>query len=70
MAIYISDLARIYPFALKGIILVLYDPEKTNRPWKLVGHEKHSTGSEAIQHERFLKTGQQKERLKKRFDKY
>ncbi len=40
---------------------------KPNRPWKLVGYETHSTRSEAVRRERFLKTGQQKAILKRRF---
>lgn len=38
-------------------------------PWKLVGTESYNTRSEAVRRERFLKTGQQKELLKKGFEK-
>ena len=42
---------------------------KSYRPWKLLGYEKFNTRQEAVKREKFLKTGQQKELLKKRFDK-
>lgn len=38
------------------------------RPWKLVGLEEYSSRSEAVQRERFLKSGQQKEILKKKYN--
>jgi putative endonuclease len=41
---------------------------KPNRPWKLMGYEVFNTRSEAYRREKFLKTGQQKEVLKKKFD--
>jgi len=41
---------------------------KSNRPWELVGYETYNTRSEAYRREMFLKTGQQKELLKKKFD--
>lgn len=41
---------------------------KPNRPWRLLKFEIFLTRSEAVQRERFLKTGQQKERLKKMFE--
>ncbi|MBI2889132.1 MAG: GIY-YIG nuclease family protein [Candidatus Liptonbacteria bacterium] len=37
------------------------------RPWKLLGHERHETRSEAVRREVFLKNHQQKEILKRRF---
>jgi putative endonuclease len=40
---------------------------KTCRPWVLVGSEEYQTRSEAFRREMFLKTGQQKELLKKKF---
>ncbi len=42
---------------------------KPYRPWILLGYEEFNTRKDAINHEMFLKTGQQKERLKKKFDK-
>ncbi|HEY4509233.1 MAG TPA: GIY-YIG nuclease family protein [Candidatus Paceibacterota bacterium] len=42
---------------------------KGYRPWKLVGLEKYETRSEAVLKERFFKTGQQKEILKKKYEK-
>ena len=41
---------------------------KANRPWRLMGNEEYDSRSEAVRRERFLKTGQQKEILKKRFE--
>lgn len=38
---------------------------KANRPWRLVRQESFATRSEAVKREMFLKTGQQKELLKK-----
>lgn len=35
------------------------------KPWRLVGCEEYESRSEAVQRERFLKSGQQKELLKK-----
>ena len=37
------------------------------RPWELLACESYNTRSEAVQRERFLKTHQQKEMLKKKF---
>jgi putative endonuclease len=36
-----------------------------NRPWELMGRSVFSTRAEAVKQERFLKTGQQKERLRR-----
>ena len=41
---------------------------KFYRPWQLLGYEVYSTRSEAVQRERFLKTHQQKEILRKRYN--
>lgn len=41
---------------------------KPNHPWKLMGYEIFNTRSDAYRREMFLKTGQQKEILKKKFD--
>jgi putative endonuclease len=41
---------------------------KAYRPWKLMGSEAYQTRSEAFRREMFLKTGQQKELLKKKFN--
>ena len=41
---------------------------KGYRPWKLVGFEEYASRSEAFRKEKFFKTGQQKELLKKEFD--
>jgi putative endonuclease len=41
---------------------------KGYRPWKLVGFEMYNTRSEAMLQEKFFKTGQQKEILKKRYN--
>jgi putative endonuclease len=41
---------------------------KTYRPWKLLEFYKFSSRSEAVKHERFLKTHQQKDLIKKRYD--
>jgi len=40
---------------------------KAYRQWKLMGFEEYNTRSEAFRREMFLKTGQQRELLKKRF---
>lgn len=40
---------------------------KFYRPWRLVGYETCNTRSEAVKMEKFFKTGQQKEILKKKF---
>ena len=40
---------------------------KAYRPWELLGFEKYTSRSEAVKMERFYKTGQQKEILKKKF---
>jgi len=40
---------------------------KGYRPWQLLGYEEHSTRSEAVKRERFLKNHQQKEILKKKY---
>lgn len=40
---------------------------KSYRPWGLLGYEEYNTRSEAVKRERFLKTGQQKELLKRKF---
>ena len=40
---------------------------KAYKPWKLSDYEVYNTRSEAIKRERFLKTGQQKEILKKKY---
>lgn len=37
------------------------------RPWELLGFEEFKTRSEAVRRERFLKTGQQKELLKRKY---
>lgn len=37
------------------------------RPWKLLDCREFQIRSEAVRHERFLKTGQQKELLKKKY---
>jgi putative endonuclease len=37
------------------------------RPWQLLGYEVYSSRSEAVRRERFLKSHQQREILKKRF---
>jgi len=41
---------------------------KPCRPWRLLGSEIYATRKEAVQRERFLKTHQQRELLKKRFE--
>ena len=41
---------------------------KANRPWRLIGNEEYNSRSDAVRRERFLKTGQQRELLKKRFE--
>ena len=40
---------------------------KPYRPWKLLEHEVYNSRSEAVRRERFLKTGQQKELLRKKY---
>jgi len=40
---------------------------KPYRPWILLGYEEHLTRSEAMRREKFLKSHQQKEILKKKF---
>ncbi len=40
---------------------------KAYRPWELLEYEAYTTRSEAVQRERFLKTHQQKEILKKKY---
>ena len=40
---------------------------KAYRPWILLEYEAYNSRSEAFRRERFLKTGQQKELLKKRY---
>ncbi len=41
---------------------------KGYRPWKLLGFEECQVRSEAVKKERFYKTSQQRELLKKRFE--
>lgn len=38
-----------------------------NKPWQLLDYEVYNTRGEAVQRERFLKTGQQKELLKNKY---
>lgn len=38
------------------------------RPWQLLGYEVYNSRSEAVKREGFLKTGQQKEILKKKYN--
>lgn len=40
---------------------------KSHKPWKLLGYEKFKTRSDAVKRERFLKTHQQKDLLKKKY---
>ena len=40
---------------------------KPNRPWKIMTSVTFQTRGEAVKHETFLKTGQQKELLRKKF---
>lgn len=40
---------------------------KAYRPWELLNEEKFNLRSDAVRHERFLKTGQQKEILKRKY---
>jgi len=40
---------------------------KAYKPWKLIGYEEFNSRSEAIRREKFLKTHQQKDLLKKKF---
>lgn len=42
---------------------------KGYKPWKLLEHHEFKSRSEAFRHEKFLKTGQQKELLKKKYKK-
>lgn len=39
---------------------------KTNRPWKLLEYYKFNTRSEAVKYEKFLKTHQQKEIIRRK----
>ncbi|MBU0706802.1 GIY-YIG nuclease family protein [Patescibacteria group bacterium] len=41
---------------------------KAYKPWKMLGYESFSTRSEAMRRERFLKTHQQKDLLRERFN--
>lgn len=43
---------------------------KGYRPWKLLGFEQYETRSEAVRMEKFFKTGQQKEFLKKKYQNF
>lgn len=40
---------------------------KAYRPWQLLEKEEFNSRSDAVKHERFLKTGQQKEILKRKY---
>ena len=40
---------------------------KGYRPWIVVKHEEFNSRSEAVKHEKFLKTGQQKEIIKRKY---
>lgn len=40
---------------------------KFYRPWELLDYESYPTRNEAVRRERFLKTGQQKEILKRKY---
>ena len=40
---------------------------KAYKPWELLGYEKYNSRSEAVKREKFLKTGQQREFLKKKY---
>ncbi len=40
---------------------------KFYRPWGLLDYESYSTRSEAVRREKFLKTGQQKEALRRKY---
>jgi len=40
---------------------------KFYRPWKLLDYETYSTRNEAVRRERFLKTHQQKEKIKEKY---
>lgn len=40
---------------------------KFYQPWKLLEYREYRTRSEAVRQERFLKTGQQKELLKRKY---
>jgi len=40
---------------------------KFYRPWKLLGYEECESRSDAVKKEKFFKTGQQKEILKKKY---
>jgi len=39
---------------------------KPNKPWKLLEYHRFDSRSEAVRYERFLKTHQQKDKIKKR----
>ena len=41
---------------------------KAYRPWKLLGYERYVTRSEAMQREKFLKSHQQKDLLRKKYN--
>ena len=41
---------------------------KTNRPWRLLEYYTFNARSEAVRHEHFLKSHQQKELIRKRHD--
>jgi len=41
---------------------------KAYKPWKLLEYTEFTTRSEAVRYERFLKTGRQKEILKKKYN--
>jgi putative endonuclease len=43
---------------------------KAYSPWKLLGYNEFDTRSQAVKHEKFLKTGQQKELLKEKYKNY
>ncbi|MEK7640707.1 MAG: GIY-YIG nuclease family protein [Patescibacteria group bacterium] len=40
---------------------------KSQRPWKLLGYELYNSRGEAVRRERFLKSHQQREILKKKY---
>ena len=40
---------------------------KFYKPWKLFGYETYKSRSESVKRERFLKTGQQKELIKRKY---
>ncbi len=37
------------------------------RPWQLAGYEEYNSRNEAVRREKFLKTGQQKELLRRKY---